>query len=235
LNAIQDWQYCGVFENLNDSGLETEYEPELYAKNDKLFDANSNGKIGWYIPVDKQAEGYHFYSNESEYGDGIIYSQVFIDSPSDKDVVVNFGTSSSIKIFVNDVEIYVNNMAEHTDLNAYRVKFKLAKGTNRLLVKVSTQSNNDNFFVSLTDEAGVAFSDLSYANTYKPYNKSTLEQLNPIEINPDFENYFKDMIAKNPDNVLYKILLFNSYSNNSKNDEANDVIEELIKNTQNHR
>jgi len=100
LNAIEDWQYCGVFENLNDSGLETEYEPELYANNDKLFDANSNGKIGWYIPVDKQYEGYHFYSNESEYGEGIIYSQVFIDSPLDQEVFLNFGTSSSIKFFV---------------------------------------------------------------------------------------------------------------------------------------
>jgi thioredoxin-like negative regulator of GroEL len=229
LNAIEDWQYCGVFENLNDSGLETEYEPELYAKNDKLFDANSNGKIGWYIPTDKQHEGYHYYTNESEYGDGIIYSQVFVDAPSERDVYLNFGTSSSIKIFVNDVEIYANNMAEHTDLNAFRVKFKLAQGTNRLLVKFSTNASNDNFFLSLVDEKNAKFSDVSISNTYKPYNKSTLEQLNPIEVNPSFENFFKDLCAKNPDNVLYKVLLFECYANNSKNDEANDIVEELIK------
>ncbi len=229
LNGIQDWQYCGVFENLNDSGLETEYEPEVYANNDKLFDANSNGKVGWYNPVNKQNEGYHFFTNESEYGEGIIYSQVFIDSPSDKEVVLNFGTSSSIKFFVNDVEIYANNMSEHTDLNAYRLKFKLTKGTNRLLVKFSSKGSNDNFFVSLTDEANNVISDLTYANSYKPYNKSTLEQLNPIEISPNFETYFKDLIVKNPDNVLYKILLFEAYSNNSKNEEANDIIEDLIK------
>lgn len=197
MNAIEDWQYCGAFENLNDSGLETEYEPEVYANNDKLFDANSNGKIGWYIPVDKQEEGYHFYSNESEYGDGIMYSQVFIDSPSDKEVYLNFGTSSSIKIFVNDAEIYANNMAEHTDLNAFRLKFKLLKGTNRLLVKFSTNSSNDNFFVSLTDETNNKISDLTISNKYKVYNKSTLEQLNVVELNPTFEDYFKDLIAKN--------------------------------------
>lgn len=229
LNAIEDWQYCGAFENLNDSGLETEYEPEVYANNDKLFDANSNGKIGWYIPVDKQEEGYHFYSNESEYGDGIMYSQVFIDSPSDKEVYLNFGTSSSIKIFVNDAEIYANNMAEHTDLNAFRLKFKLLKGTNRLLVKFSTNAGNDNFFVSITDESNNKISELTISNKFKAYNKSTLEQLNVVELNPTFEDYFKDLIAKNPGNVLYKILLFEAYSNNSKNDLANDVVEELIK------
>uniref|UniRef100_UPI002638BB67 hypothetical protein n=1 Tax=Flavobacterium sp. TaxID=239 RepID=UPI002638BB67 len=48
LKALDSWQYCGVFENLNDSGFDTEYEPETYANNDKLFDANSNGKVGWY-------------------------------------------------------------------------------------------------------------------------------------------------------------------------------------------
>ncbi|WP_395062299.1 transglutaminase domain-containing protein [Flavobacterium sp.] len=229
LNAIEDWQYCGVFENLNDSGLETEYEPEIYANNDKLFDANSNGKIGWYVPEIKQNEGYHFYTNESEYGDGIIYSQVFIESPSDKDVFLNFGTSSSIKIFVNDTEIYANNMAQHTDLNAYKLKFKLEKGINRLLVKFSSTASNDNFFVSLTDDLNNKFSDLIFYNTYKPYKKSILEQLNVVELNPSFEDFFKDLTVKNPDNILYKILLFNAYSNNSKNELANDVIEELVK------
>ncbi len=229
LNAIEDWQYCGVFENLNDSGLETEYEPELYANNDKLFNANSNGKVGWYIPVDKQNEGYHFYTNESEYGNGIIYSQVFIESLVDKTVQLNFGTSSSIKIFVNDVEIYVNNTAENTDLNAFKLKFNLSKGTNRLLVKFSTNSSNDNFFMSLTDENSVKINDLKYYNTFKTYNKSTLEKLNPVEVNPDFEEYFKSKITANPDNVLYQILLFEAYSNNSKNDLAFDVLENLVK------
>jgi Tfp pilus assembly protein PilF len=229
LNGIEDWQYCGVFENLNDSGLEIGYEPEVYANNDKLFDANSNGKVGWYNPVNKQNEGYHLYTNESEYGNGIIYSQVFIDTPSERDAVLNFGTSSSIKIFVNDTEIYVNNTSEHTDLNAYRVKFRLPKGMNRLLVKFSSKSSNDNFFMSLTDEMNSSFQDLKFFNTYKPYAKSSLEQLNVTELNARSEDFFKNLIAKNPDNILYKILLFETYSNNSKNEKANDIVEELIK------
>ena len=228
LNGIEDWQYCGVFENLNDSGLETEYEPELYANNDKLFDANSNGKVGWYIPVDKQNEGYHFYTNEAEYGSGIMYSQVFIESASDRSVQINFGTSSSIKMFVNDVEIYVNNTSENTDLNAYKLKFNLAKGMNRFLVKLSTKASNDNFFVSFTDENGQKIPDLKFYNTFKTYNKSSIEQLNPVEIDADYELYFKNLIVKNPDNVLYQILLFDAYSNNSKNDLAFDILEKLV-------
>ena len=67
-----NWQLCGAFENLNDSGIDIEYEPEIYPKNDKLFDANSNGKMGWYNPRILQNEGYHTFSNEDEYGNGII-------------------------------------------------------------------------------------------------------------------------------------------------------------------
>src|SRR5690606_14945801 len=81
VNAITDWQFCGVIENLNDSGLETAFEPETYAKNDKLFNAASNGKVGWYNPVDKQdSGGYHFFYNEQEYGAGVMYAQTFIRS-----------------------------------------------------------------------------------------------------------------------------------------------------------
>lgn len=229
LNAIEDWQYCGVFENLNESGLDTEYEPENYANNDKLFDANSNGKVGWYIPKNRQNEGYHLYSNEAEYGEGIIYSQVFIESPSEKDIVLNFGSSSSIKIFLNDIEVYCNNESKRTDLNAYRLKLKLPKGMNRLLVKLSTKSENDNFFVSLTDDLNSKILDLKYYNTYKPYNKSTFEELKASEIEPKFETFFKDLIAKNPDNILYKILLFEAYTNNSKDELASEILEELSK------
>ena len=186
LNAIEDWQFCGVFENLNDSGIDTEYEPEIYANNDKIFDANSNGKINWYNPIDKQNEGYHFFSNETEYGDGIMYSQVFITSPTDQEVQLNFGTSSSLKIFVNDVEVYLNNTIEHTDLNSFKLQFKLPKGINRLLIKSAIKSGTNDFFMSITDKNMQSISNLAYSNTYQAYNKTSLNQLEVVEKNPDF-------------------------------------------------
>lgn len=229
LKALDSWQYCGVFENLNDSGFDTEYEPETYANNDKLFDANSNGKVGWYNPVDRDREGYHIFNNEAEYGDGIMYAQLFLDNPKAQEVYLNFGASSSIKFFLNDTEIYSNNDVDGTDMNAFRLKFTLPQGINRLLVKISTDGSNDNFFVSLLDAQGNEIQGLNKYNTYKPYQKSTLEQLNPVELEVEHEAFFKQKIAQNPDNVLYKILLFEAYNNNSKNELATDIIEELTK------
>ena len=228
LGAIQDWQYCGMFENLNGSGLDTEYEPEYYANNNKLFEANSNGKVSWFIPADKQNEGYHFFDNEKEYGEGIIYSQVFINSPEDKDVILKLGTSSTIKIFVNDIEIYVNDTSDFSNLNAYLIKFNLKKGINRLLVKFSTKANNNFFYTAITDTLDKEIPNLTYYNSYQPYNKSTIEELDVTELSPKYEEFFKELIANNPENVLYKILLYNAYSNNGKVDKAYEILEELI-------
>lgn len=228
LNAIENWQYCGVFENLNDSGLETEYEPERYAKNDKLFDANSNGEVGWYVPQKVQNEGYHFFSNELEYGHGIMYSQVFVENPSDRKVILEFGASASVKIFLNDVEIYTNNNTTRTDLNAFLVSFWLKKGMNRLLIKSSVTGGSDYFFAALKSENNEVMTDLQYFNSYKPYQSATEKDIDAIEILPDYELFFKEKIAQNPRVLLFQLLLFDAYLNNNKYEFAEDIIERLV-------
>lgn len=227
LNVITKWQFCGVFENLNDSGLDIEYEPEFYPKSDKLFDANSNGKVGWYISAIPHNEGYQMYENESEYGNGIMYAQTFIDNPEQKEVYFSFGSGFSIKVFLNDVELYSNNAINQSDLEAFKLKVTLPKGTNRLLVKSSVTDGTDYFIFSITDLEGKKIDALTYQATYKDYQKSSLEQINPIELKNVQEEYFIDKVAKNPDNVLYKILLYETYMHNKKLELADDVIEAL--------
>lgn len=229
LNAIDKWQYCGVFENLNGSGLDTEYEAEYYAKNDKTFNANSNGVINWYIPQIPQNEGYHFYYNESEYGNGIIYAQTFVESPADMQAVLNLGASGPLKVFLNDVEIYVNDKIKSTDLNAYLVKFNLKKGMNRLVVKSSTIGSSDYFFASITDESQKTIPGLVFYDSYKPYMQATLAEINPVEITPSYEAFLEQKIKEKPDSPLYKILLFSAYMNNHKTEKADDLLESLSK------
>lgn len=229
LNSIMNWQLCGVFENLNDSGIDISYEPETYPKNDKLFDANSNGKVGWYNPTVIQNEGYQTFSNEAEYGNGIMYSQVFVDNPTERDVVLYFAMSSSIKIFVNDVEVYVNTINKFSDLNAFKLKLKLPKGTNRILVKSSVSGANSYFFLSLSDIQNNKLDDLVINNTFKEYNKSTLSSLAVEELSIDFEDFIAAKIKDNPSNELYQFLLFDAYMHNKKLEQAYDIIDALDK------
>lgn len=228
VNAITDWQFCGVFENLNDSGLETAFEPETYAKNDKLFDAASNGKVGWYNPVDKQdSEGYHFFYNEQEYGAGVMYAQTFIESTVDQRVYLNLGASYSVKLFLNDVEVYRNNQISFSDLNAYRIALNLKKGTNRLLIKASTGKNNDYFFMSVTDENYHGIDGLTFHNQFKSYEKGNLSEIKPEVVAPFFETYFTERLEQQPENSFYTINLFKAYLNNGKYDQAEKALKKL--------
>ena len=224
LNVITDWQFCGVFENLNSSGLDTEYEPEIYAKNDKLFEANSNGKIGWYTPKNVQSDGYHFFYNEREYGSGIIFAQTFINVPENKEYILQFGTSSGIKIFIDDIEIATKYDTGKTNLNAFNYLISLDKGVHRLLIKVES-SGSDYFSARILNKDLSAADELSFNSAYSEYSKSSL--VNSEEIKLDFESYLEALSSKNPNNILYKFYLFHAYEANSKKELAHNVIEGL--------
>ncbi|GGB68258.1 hypothetical protein GCM10007424_05340 [Flavobacterium suaedae] len=227
LGAIEKWQFCGVFENMNGSGLDTEYEAEFYAKNDKTFNANSNGIVNWYNPAIVQREGYHFYSNEGEYGSGTIYAQTFIESDADREVVLNFGTSDPIKILINDVEVYRNDKALTTNLNAFSLKFNLPKGISRLVIKSAISGSSDYFYAAIKDKNGKAVNGLKFYDTYKPYTKSTAEQLKAEEINPDYEEFLIQKLKEKPGDIFHTYLLYSAYMSNNKKEKAYEVIESL--------
>jgi hypothetical protein len=224
LHTIKDWQYCGVFENLNSSGLDTEYEPETYAKNDKLFEANSNGKVGWYVPKSAEYDGYNFFFNEGEYGRGIIYAQTFIDVPAEKEYLLQFGTSSGIKIFIDDVEVASEYEANTTNLNAYSYSVTLPQGTHRLTAKVES-SNSDYFAVRLMNKDLSFPTELKISSGYKEYKSGNTVTATKVPL--DFEQYFEDLVAKNPKNVLHKLFLFKAYEANRKKELAHKAIEGL--------
>ncbi len=228
INAINKWQFCGVFENLNGSGLDTEYEPETYAKSDKLFDANSNGKVGWYKPKSPQNEIYHFFSNEAEYGNGIIYAQTFVTIPHDKTYLLSFGTEKGIKVFVNDIEIYSNSETGVNNIDAYNFKINLKKGNNRLLFKVDTDGGS--YFSAILRNVDFSFpSEVMYNDSFLPYQASTLEDLSLEEIALPYEKYFEDLSKSDPNNVLHKLYLYQVYAANQKKEKAFDAIEGLDK------
>ncbi|MEO8516939.1 MAG: hypothetical protein ABI426_09345, partial [Flavobacterium sp.] len=227
LGAITQWQFCGVFENLNGSGLDIEYEAETKPKSDKLFDANSNGLVGWYNPKTPQDDPYHFFENEGEYGSGIIYAQTFIQSNEKKNYILSFGANQGLKIFLNDKEIYVNQDIKRTNLDAYNIKIPLEKGNNRLLFKLEVGSGSDYFSAQIKNLDFTLATDLKLSNTFQPYTVSTSDNFEAEEIQLDYEKYFDDLAAKNPNNLLYKLFQFTVYESNYKKIKAFDAIEGL--------
>ncbi|TXF79392.1 tetratricopeptide repeat protein [Chryseobacterium sp.] len=228
LNRIKKWQRAGVFENLNGSGIDIEYEPETYAKNDKLFNANSYGKVGWYNPSYNPTEGFEFLSNESEYGSGIVYAQSFVDNPEGRRVLLEMNVNTEYKVFVNDQEILSTTKDGYTNPGTHTVEFFLPKGMNRLLLKMAM--NHDTAFMGvLFNEKYDKIKDLKYYDTYQPYNQSSVKELAAIEKPLRFESFLTGKILQNPDKPFYKFLLASGYLANSQFDQAKEVTEELLK------
>lgn len=224
LGAITAWQFCGPFENMNSSGLNIEYEPETNPKAIQLFNASSNGKLGWYVPKDFDNEGYHFFINEREYGSGIIYAQTFVEVPEAKRFKLTFGTSDGIKVFVNDIEIALKDDAFKSNLDGYEMELNLSKGMHRILLKIETHGMGY-FAASLKNLDGSIPNELKYYNSFQPYTSSTEDALGVVELKLPFESYFDGLVQKSPKNVLYRLFQFEAYAANGKKEEAHDAIE----------
>lgn len=229
LTAIKSWQFCGVFENLNNSGLDIAYAPEQNAISNEDFDANSNGFVNWYTPKELTKEAYQFFTNHSEYGYGVNYAQTFITSATDQRVTLRIGNSGNFKAWLNDVIVYENTKDVITDVDAYNVSITIPKGTNRLLIK-NAEGNSVSYFIArITDDQGYAIKNLTYSSTYSPYNQSTRKDINPIKEDHSIEVFFKQKVKETPDNFFYTYCLIQTYIRNARYEKAKELLTPLIK------
>ena len=228
ISSIREWQYCGSFENLNGSGLDTEYGPEKNAVSKTDFNANSNGFLNWYTNETGRKGAYQFYGNHSEYGSGVNYAQVFINNPQEQRVTLRLGSSELAKVWLNDVVVLENTNKGGTDLDAYNVEITLPQGTNRLLVKNADKSGSAYFIVRLTDKEGNPIQNLSYDRTFKGYNTSTAEAINAQGVTHPIEAFFQNRLKESPDDFFLTFCLMNTYLRNSKYAEAKEILLPLI-------
>ena len=224
VKGIREWQFCGVFENLNNSGIDANYPPEIEAQSTSGFNANSNGVINWYVPP-RNVEAWQMMTNHSEYGSGVHYAQTFINAPSEREVYIRVGCSSRFKLWLNDVLIYENGKDQTTDLDAYVVKVKMPKGNNRLLLKLAEQNNAAFFIVRLTDKDNNIQADLTTTSAYSAYNTSTVESVDPVLVENEFEQFFEAKVKADPGNFLNTYCLIKTYLRSEKYELAMDVLE----------
>ncbi len=223
IKVIKNWAYCGVFENLNESGLDSYYPPENTPFSKTPFDAKSNGFVNWYKSKNTK-EAYQFFTNHEEFGAGVNYAQTFVTSNEDKKVTLRIGCGSAFKVWLNDAIIFENTEDVITELDAYKLSLTLPKGTNRLLFKLAESNSSSYFIVKIVDEKGNAPEGLTYSSTVAEYNKSDASKLNINVLNNEFETYFLNKIKAEPDNFFYVYCLNGVYLRNSKQKEAKDLL-----------
>ncbi|WP_408023386.1 transglutaminase domain-containing protein [Tenacibaculum sediminilitoris] len=229
VNAINDWEYCGVFENLNSSGIDMPYPPEEEVSNKVVFDAQSNGDTQWYKSPN-EISPYNFFTNHSEYGSGVHYAQTFINSPKSQRVKLKLGKGGLIRLWLNDVLILEGDDKYITELDAYTYEVNLQKGVNRVLVKLATEGSTPYFILRLEDlnEKPLKNYNISFKN--RKYTKGSLEKVNAILKPHSIETYFKEKIKDLKNDInLTRFCLFLTYYRNGKTEKAIHLLEEWSK------
>ncbi len=228
ISDIKNWSTVGVFENVAGSGFNKDFGVVTHPEADYKFTNNLGATVQWFDIPEVRNDRWQDLTNSHNISDALIYSQTFIKSDQDTNVFLKIGISGSLKVWLNDYQIASENEERNTDADVLTYQVKIQKGINRLLLQTgSSEINNNNFLVRLTDLNGNLLTNIKSDSHFEPYTKAQPYEINQI---PFFaEKYFEDLVARYPDNLINQSLLLEVYNHNERKYEALKVLKELKK------
>ena len=160
--SLGPWWVIFPFDNIDETGFDTVYPPEIEIDLDKEYIGKDGRKIGWYKT---NRRGENVFSNVPE-DDVTGYALTYLESDRDQNYLLSLGSDDTLKIWVNDRLIfskYVHRPLRRAD---DVIQLPIAKGRNKILVKVTNGYGPWGFFAdiggySLTAAAELLNSPLS--------------------------------------------------------------------------
>jgi len=223
IGPVMDWQIVGEFENISASGFDKNYQPVYHPEQDFVFKNKLDADIKWFN-LYKQVPGkwidftYNFACQNT-----IVFAQTFCQSPSDQEVYFRIGTSGSLKTWINDQLIFSETDERNNGIDTYIFPVKLFKGNNRILLQIgSSEIDQNNFMLRITDKKGNLTNNLNFASQYQAYLKTVQEISVPLQSMA--EEYFTNEISGHPEKLVNYIMLGNAYLMNDKKYQAQEVL-----------
>ena len=84
----------------------------------------------------------------------ITYAYTEIDSREERSVVFKMGSDDGIACFLNGDRIHLNNVKRSLKVDEDSVKANLARGKNKILLKISNRENDWAFVFRILDAEG---------------------------------------------------------------------------------
>jgi len=225
---ISNWSTVGPFENVSGSGFNKNFGVLEHPEPDHDFTNKYGSKVRWFdiweVRNDRWQDMTYFHAVTNS----IVYSQTFISSDADKEVLLMTGVSGSVKIWLNDFLIGQESEERNTNQDVYTYKVKLQKGANRILIQTgSSEIDRNNFLVRLADLNGNLCQGVYGSSTYRPYNKASAYETTEY---PFFaESFFEKKLSADNNNFIDKVLLLRTYLHNDKIYNSHKILAELKK------
>jgi putative heme-binding domain-containing protein len=147
------WHIAGPFANGGGgAGIDRVYPPEKGVDLKATYPGKS-GKVAWR-KVKPNAYGYvdlrSFLAGGSNQGVSYLYRE--IESPADQEAEVRLGTDDSAMLWVNAKLVYTNRQHRAAAPEQDRVKVRLKKGKNALLLKIGSGDGDYGFYLTILTE-----------------------------------------------------------------------------------
>jgi tetratricopeptide (TPR) repeat protein len=227
MNAVKDWMIAGPFENVSASGAEKVYPPEQEFAPSGVYQGKNGIPAKWFRPAAIRRDYWIDFTRYFAHEDAVFYANTFVYSPKKQVAQLRVGTSGSVKVFLNDQQLFEYLEENNNDLDTYIIETELQEGWNRILIKCgSSEIEQCNFMLRLTDSKGEPIQGLEVSADAKTYTRRPGA---PVKLVENFaEAFFREMIKKNPEHVENYILLAESYLRNDKAAEAELVLKEAL-------
>lgn len=208
--AVLQWQVLGEFENVSESGFDKDFGAVAHPEMRYNFRNKWGAEVNW---IDIKAAGKANWIDLDNYYVGtnsVMYAQTFCNSTKEQEVQFRMGTSGSLKVWVNDRLMYQESEERDNNVDTYLFTVKLMKGYNRILIQIGSSEVEDaNFLLRITDSKGMPIEGLTYSASRKPYAQNYT--FNSQVIESPTEKYLTRKIADNPDDLKYYIMLTSFY------------------------
>ena len=222
VNNIHKWQVAGEFENISGSGFDKNFAPISNPEPDAVFKNNYNADVQWFNGNSFRKGEWFYLEYLFHISNSIMYAQTFINSDSDTLVQGRLGVSGSVKVWTNDQLVFKEKEECNNGQDAYVFNLKLNKGWNRILLQLGNSDNSSsNFHFKLTDENGSSLNNIQIDSKYHPYTKLSGEKIDVVK--NKHTKYIEDLAKNNPEELVYKLILFKEYSFASNYEKANEI------------
>jgi len=227
-SVIDHWAVVGTFDNISGSGFSKDFGVLANPSLDEVFKNKVETDVKWFKVNSFRNDRWFDFNYIFESSNSIMYAQTFLKNPKEQEVYLRSGCSGSIKIWLNDNLVTSESEERNCDMDIYINKVKLSAGYNRILIQIgSSEINNANFMLRITDEKGNPIPDIVSTNEFQTYQKNTDFKTESVKLFA--EDFFEKKIQEEPRKLLNYILLAEIYLRNDKVFEARKMFQDAQK------
>ncbi|MBN1422360.1 MAG: DUF3857 domain-containing protein [Planctomycetes bacterium] len=154
MGFVLSWWICGSFDNERGRGFGEPFGPER----DPRLAARYPGKereVGWRALPAPPPAGYVDLDAMLRPNDEVLaYAMAYLESPREIDAALRVASDDGIRIWVNGAEVLARNVERTIGFDQDVVAVRLAKGWNRILVKVTEAKDAWGFRIRVTSVDG---------------------------------------------------------------------------------